>query len=52
MRAAFPDVAFGAEYGDGFGAEPAYVHDWAINPPAVRGGRVGRRRRSSVRCPR
>lgn len=40
IRAAFPDVAFGAEYGDGFGAEPAYVHDWAINPPAVRGGRV------------
>jgi Cof subfamily protein (haloacid dehalogenase superfamily) len=40
IRAAFPDVAFGAEYGDGFGAEPAYVHDWAINPPAARGGRV------------
>lgn len=40
LRAAFPDVAFAAEYGDGFGAEPGYVHDWAINPRRDRRGRV------------
>ena len=33
LRSAFPDVVFAAEYGDGFGAEPGYVHDWQINPP-------------------
>jgi Cof subfamily protein (haloacid dehalogenase superfamily) len=32
LRAAFPPVQFAVEYGDGFGAEPEYVHDWQINP--------------------
>jgi Cof subfamily protein (haloacid dehalogenase superfamily) len=32
LRAAFPPVHFAVEYGDGFGAEPEYVHDWQINP--------------------
>jgi len=39
LRAAFPDVQFAAEYGDGFAAEPGYVHDWQINPRADRQGR-------------
>jgi Cof subfamily protein (haloacid dehalogenase superfamily) len=39
LRAAFPEVQFAAEYGDSFGAEPGYVHDWAINPRADRRGR-------------
>jgi Cof subfamily protein (haloacid dehalogenase superfamily) len=39
LRRAFPDVAFAVEYGDGFGAEPEYTHDWAINPRADRLGR-------------
>jgi Cof subfamily protein (haloacid dehalogenase superfamily) len=38
LRAAFPDVAFAAEYGGGFAAEPGYVHDWQINPPYDRRG--------------
>lgn len=32
LREAFPEVQFAVEYGDGFGAEPEYVHDWQINP--------------------
>jgi Cof subfamily protein (haloacid dehalogenase superfamily) len=39
LRAAFPSVAFAVEYGDSFGAEPEYTHDWAINPRADRFGR-------------
>ncbi|MEO6885075.1 MAG: HAD family hydrolase [Jatrophihabitantaceae bacterium] len=39
LRLAFPEVSFAAEYGDGFGAEPAYVHDWQINPHLDRHGR-------------
>jgi Cof subfamily protein (haloacid dehalogenase superfamily) len=39
LRAVFPSVQFAAEYGDGFAAEPGYVHDWAINPPVNRQGR-------------
>jgi Cof subfamily protein (haloacid dehalogenase superfamily) len=39
LRAAFPEVAFAVEYGDSFGAEPQYVHDWAINPQTDRRGR-------------
>lgn len=38
LRAEFPDVAFAVEYGDGFAAEPEYVHDWAVNPPYDRRG--------------
>jgi Cof subfamily protein (haloacid dehalogenase superfamily) len=38
LRAAFPAVHFAVEYGDSFGAEPGYVHDWAINPVADRRG--------------
>jgi Cof subfamily protein (haloacid dehalogenase superfamily) len=38
LRAAFPAVHFGLEYGDGFAAEPGYVHDWAINPRRDRHG--------------
>lgn len=40
LRAAFPAVAFAAEYGDGFGAERQYVHDWEANPRTDRRGRV------------
>jgi len=39
LRTAFPEVQFAVEYGDSFGAEPGYVHDWAINPLADRRGR-------------
>ena len=38
LRAEFPEVAFAVEYGDGFASEPAYVHDWEINPPYDRRG--------------
>jgi Cof subfamily protein (haloacid dehalogenase superfamily) len=38
LRAAFPSVAFAVEYGDSFGAEPDYVHEWAINPRTDRRG--------------
>jgi Cof subfamily protein (haloacid dehalogenase superfamily) len=38
LRAAFPDVQFAVEYGHSFGAEPGYVHDWAINPVTDRRG--------------
>jgi Cof subfamily protein (haloacid dehalogenase superfamily) len=38
LRAEFPDVGFAVEYGDGFAAEPGYVHDWEINPPYDRRG--------------
>src|SRR5699024_9434521 len=35
LRENFGDhLHFAAEYGDGFGAEPGYVHDWQINPSA------------------
>lgn len=39
LRTAFPEVQFAVEYGDSFGAEPGYVHDWAINPYTDRRGR-------------
>jgi hypothetical protein len=39
LRERFPAVAFAVEYGDSFGAEPSYVHDWAINPRTDRHGR-------------
>ena len=38
LRAEFPAVTFAVEYGDGFGAEPEYVHEWAINPRLDRRG--------------
>lgn len=38
LRAEFGEVAFAVEYGDGFAAEPDYVHDWEINPPYDRRG--------------
>lgn len=40
LRAAFPGVSFGVEYGDCFAAEPTYVHDWQINPRTDRRGRA------------
>jgi Cof subfamily protein (haloacid dehalogenase superfamily) len=39
IRRRFPEVAFASESLDGFAAEPAYVHDWAINPNLDRYGR-------------
>ena len=39
LRAAYPSVLFATEYGDGFAAEPGYVHDWEINPRLDRQGR-------------
>lgn len=39
LRAALPDVQFAGEYGDGFAAEPGYVHHWMINPRVDRQGR-------------
>ena len=39
LRGVFPDVHFAVEYGDAFGAEPGYVHDWEINPRQSRQGR-------------
>ncbi len=38
LREAFPAVQFALEYGDGFAAEPGYVHDWEINPATDRRG--------------
>jgi hypothetical protein len=38
IRDEFPNVDFAVEYGDGFAAEPDYVHDWQINPPYDRRG--------------
>jgi Cof subfamily protein (haloacid dehalogenase superfamily) len=38
LRAEFPEVAFAVEYGDGFGSEPDYIHEWDINPPYDRLG--------------
>ena len=38
IRAEYPKVQFAVEYGDGFAAEPGYVHDWDINPPYDRRG--------------
>lgn len=40
LRAQFPAVAFGFEYGLDFGYEPDYKHDWEINPLADRRGRL------------
>jgi Cof subfamily protein (haloacid dehalogenase superfamily) len=39
LRAAYPDVFFGVEYGRSFGHEPGYAHDWQINPLVDRSGR-------------
>jgi Cof subfamily protein (haloacid dehalogenase superfamily) len=39
IRAAYPDVYFGVEYGRSFGHEPGYSHDWQINPTVDRAGR-------------
>jgi Cof subfamily protein (haloacid dehalogenase superfamily) len=39
LRTAFGEVQFAIEYGDGFAAEPGYVHDWQINPRTDRRGR-------------
>jgi Cof subfamily protein (haloacid dehalogenase superfamily) len=39
IRVAFPAVQFAVERLDGFGAEPGYAHDWAINPRTDRHGR-------------
>jgi Cof subfamily protein (haloacid dehalogenase superfamily) len=39
LRARFPRGVFGIEFGDRFGAEPGYIHDWDINPPTDRRGR-------------
>ncbi len=38
IRAEYPKAQFAVEYGDGFAAEPGYVHDWDINPPYDRRG--------------
>jgi Cof subfamily protein (haloacid dehalogenase superfamily) len=38
IRAEYPQVQYAVEYGDGFAAEPGYVHDWEINPPYDRRG--------------
>ncbi len=48
LRAAFPEVSFAVEYGGNparcvdpfgtFGSEPAYTHDWQINPRVDRRG--------------
>jgi Cof subfamily protein (haloacid dehalogenase superfamily) len=40
LRAGFPAVAFAVEYGNGFAAEPGYVHDWEINPRTDRRGNL------------
>jgi Cof subfamily protein (haloacid dehalogenase superfamily) len=32
LRATFPSVHFGVEYGTAFAYEPGYRHDWEINP--------------------
>ena len=39
LRARYPDVHFALEFGDGFAAEPEYIHDWRINPRTDRHGR-------------
>jgi len=38
LRAAFPAVRFGVEYGLNFGYEPGYRHDWEISPTHDRRG--------------
>jgi Cof subfamily protein (haloacid dehalogenase superfamily) len=38
LRATFAQIHFAVEYGEEFGAEPGYVHDWAINPRLDRHG--------------
>jgi hypothetical protein len=40
LRAGFDQISFAVETLTGFAAEPGYVHDWAINPPLDRRGRV------------
>jgi Cof subfamily protein (haloacid dehalogenase superfamily) len=40
LRRAFPRLFFAVEYGNGFAAEPGYVHDWEINPRVDRRGEV------------
>src|SRR5262249_32238779 len=41
LRAAFPAVRFGVEYGNAFAYEPGYRHDWEINPSQDgRGNRI------------
>jgi hydroxymethylpyrimidine pyrophosphatase-like HAD family hydrolase len=50
LRAKFPQIVFGFEYGDNperwvspfetFGSEPAYLHNWQVSPTAGRNGRV------------
>ncbi len=40
ISARFPDVAYAVEYVDGFAAEPAYIHDWAVNPPRDQHGNL------------
>ncbi len=38
LRAEFPKVRFGVEYGRSFAAEAEYIHDWEINPAYDRRG--------------
>ncbi|MDQ2797343.1 MAG: Cof-type HAD-IIB family hydrolase [Actinomycetota bacterium] len=38
LRSEFPNSTFAVEFGLGFAAEPAYVHDWEINPRFDRRG--------------
>jgi Cof subfamily protein (haloacid dehalogenase superfamily) len=40
LREAFPDIAFGVEYGLEFAHEADYRHDWEITPLTDRSGRV------------
>ena len=40
LRAAFPQVKFGLEYGLEFASEPDYRHDWEITPLVDRRGRA------------
>jgi Cof subfamily protein (haloacid dehalogenase superfamily) len=39
LRHAFPDVLFALEYGENFGFEPGYRHDWEISPTFDRRGK-------------
>ena len=40
LREAFPDIAFGVEYGLEFAHETDYHHDWEITPLTDRSGRL------------
>ncbi|SDI85853.1 hypothetical protein SAMN05444157_0508 [Frankineae bacterium MT45] len=40
LRARFPEVTFGLEYGLSFGHEPDYRHDWEISPTHDRAGNL------------